>query len=59
MKEATAKSWKSTFQKGHREFTPQTIRSKHLNDDEETEVEKENQVEGEFDEKNWMADYLL
>eukprot|EP00057_Strongylocentrotus_purpuratus_P022874 XP_011677348.1 PREDICTED: X-ray repair cross-complementing protein 5 [Strongylocentrotus purpuratus] len=46
VKEATAKSWKSTFQKGHREFTPQTIRSKHLNDDEETEVEKEDQVEG-------------
>ncbi|XP_041471452.1 X-ray repair cross-complementing protein 5-like [Lytechinus variegatus] len=46
VKEASPKSWKSTFHKGAREFTPQTIRSQHLNDDEETEVEKDDQVEG-------------
>ncbi|XP_071503293.1 X-ray repair cross-complementing protein 5-like [Diadema antillarum] len=47
VKETPMRSWKSTYQKGpNREYTPKTIRSKHLNDDEETEVESEDMVEG-------------
>ena len=47
VKQAANKSWKSTYQKGpNKEYTPKTIRSQHLNDDEETEVERDDMVEG-------------
>ncbi|XP_022103565.1 X-ray repair cross-complementing protein 5-like [Acanthaster planci] len=47
VKQSTQKSWKSTYIKGKgKEYTPKTIRSQHLNDDEETEVESEEIIEG-------------
>ncbi|XP_038052595.1 X-ray repair cross-complementing protein 5-like [Patiria miniata] len=47
VKQSTQKSWKSTYIKGKgKEYTPKTIRSQHLNNDEETEVEKEEIIEG-------------
>lgn len=47
VKETAQKSWKTTYQKGpNKKYTTKTVRSQHLNDDEETEVEREDIVEG-------------
>ncbi|XP_071804212.1 X-ray repair cross-complementing protein 5-like isoform X1 [Asterias amurensis] len=47
VKKSTQKSWKTMYMKGKgKEYTPKTIRSQHLNNDEETEVEPQEIVEG-------------
>lgn len=47
VKEASAKSWKSVYEKGaNKEYTPKGVTSFHLNDEEETEVEEDDIVEG-------------
>ncbi|XP_071810860.1 X-ray repair cross-complementing protein 5-like isoform X4 [Apostichopus japonicus] len=47
VKQAAAKSWKSVFEKGaNKQYTPKGVTSFHLNDEEETEVEEDDIVEG-------------
>lgn len=47
VKQAAAKSWKSVYEKGaNKEYTPKGVTSYHLNDEEETEVEEDDIVEG-------------
>lgn len=55
MKNFTLKqSWKKVFAKDADE-TVSTLRTYHMNDEEETEVEKEDIVEGETKVKKWTV----